>query len=303
MSFASPQPVRAGLRQRLHAVALQDRTATRCPSVQAPGYFDEAVDMLASGDMLLVSAPEGGKVVCVAAERGPAVHGAAGLGGPLQVGRCPPYGTTFRPGGAPASAQPSARSPPHAVRCRPPSPRTGHPPARRRSPGPSAAPGTGRPSSRRAARLHPPAAAGAGLTGSMFPDRVRPTCADQSAKPPAGKPARPSSGRPMTPAIASAFLPTLRRIDPERAHRLALRALRLGLAGRAPARTTRCSPPRCSASAAQPDRAGRRVRQGCGGRARLAAAWASAPSSWARSRRGRRRAIPGRGCSGWKTAR
>ncbi len=37
----------------------------------------------------------------------------------------------------------------------------------------------------------------------------------------------------MTPAIASAFLPTLRRIDPERAHRLALRALRLGLAGRA----------------------------------------------------------------------
>ncbi len=37
----------------------------------------------------------------------------------------------------------------------------------------------------------------------------------------------------MTPAIASAFLPALRRIDPERAHRLALRALRLGLAGRA----------------------------------------------------------------------
>ncbi len=38
----------------------------------------------------------------------------------------------------------------------------------------------------------------------------------------------------MTPAIASALLPALRRIDPERAHRLALRALRLGLAGRAP---------------------------------------------------------------------
>ena len=37
----------------------------------------------------------------------------------------------------------------------------------------------------------------------------------------------------MTPAIASALLPALRRIDPERAHRLALRALRLGLAGRA----------------------------------------------------------------------
>ncbi len=39
----------------------------------------------------------------------------------------------------------------------------------------------------------------------------------------------------MTPAIASALLPALRRIDPERAHRLALRALRLGLAGHAPA--------------------------------------------------------------------
>ena len=39
----------------------------------------------------------------------------------------------------------------------------------------------------------------------------------------------------MTPAIASALLPTLRRIDPERAHRMALRALQLGLAGRAPA--------------------------------------------------------------------
>ena len=37
----------------------------------------------------------------------------------------------------------------------------------------------------------------------------------------------------MTPAIASALLPTLRRLDPERAHRLALQALRLGLAGRA----------------------------------------------------------------------
>ena len=35
----------------------------------------------------------------------------------------------------------------------------------------------------------------------------------------------------MTPAIASALLPLLRRIDPERAHGLALAALRLGLAG------------------------------------------------------------------------
>ena len=37
----------------------------------------------------------------------------------------------------------------------------------------------------------------------------------------------------MTPAIASALLPALRRIDPERAHRLALRALQFGLAGHA----------------------------------------------------------------------
>lgn len=36
----------------------------------------------------------------------------------------------------------------------------------------------------------------------------------------------------MTPAIASSLLPLLRRIDPERAHGLALHALRLGLAGR-----------------------------------------------------------------------
>ncbi len=36
----------------------------------------------------------------------------------------------------------------------------------------------------------------------------------------------------MTPAAASAMLPLLRRIDPERAHNLALGALRLGLAGR-----------------------------------------------------------------------
>ena len=37
----------------------------------------------------------------------------------------------------------------------------------------------------------------------------------------------------MTPAIAAAFQPALRRLDPERAHRLALRALRWGLAGQA----------------------------------------------------------------------
>ena len=37
----------------------------------------------------------------------------------------------------------------------------------------------------------------------------------------------------MTPAIASALLPLLRLLDPETAHDLALKALRLGLAGRA----------------------------------------------------------------------
>ena len=36
----------------------------------------------------------------------------------------------------------------------------------------------------------------------------------------------------MTPALASALLPALRRLDPERAHLLALRALQAGLAGR-----------------------------------------------------------------------
>ena len=40
------------------------------PSVQTPGYFDDAVDMLASGDMMLVSAPDGGKVMCIAAADG-----------------------------------------------------------------------------------------------------------------------------------------------------------------------------------------------------------------------------------------
>jgi len=35
----------------------------------------------------------------------------------------------------------------------------------------------------------------------------------------------------MTPSIASAFMPLLRRVDAERAHRLAVTALRLGLAG------------------------------------------------------------------------
>ena len=47
--------------------------------------------------------------------------------------------------------------------------------------------------------------------------------------------AAPISLSAMTPAIASALLPLLRRLDAERAHDIALRALRLGLAGRADA--------------------------------------------------------------------
>ncbi|MBV9653473.1 MAG: dihydroorotate dehydrogenase (quinone), partial [Acetobacteraceae bacterium] len=39
----------------------------------------------------------------------------------------------------------------------------------------------------------------------------------------------------MTPALASAVLPVLSRLAPERAHGLALAALRLGVAGRASA--------------------------------------------------------------------
>ena len=44
--------------------------ADTLPAVQEAGYFDDAVDMLASGDMLLVSAPDGGKVMCIAATEG-----------------------------------------------------------------------------------------------------------------------------------------------------------------------------------------------------------------------------------------
>ena len=39
-------------------------------TVGSAGYFDDAVDMLAGGDMLLVSAPEGGRVLFVAADAG-----------------------------------------------------------------------------------------------------------------------------------------------------------------------------------------------------------------------------------------
>ena len=34
------------------------------------GFFDDAADMLAGGDMVLVSAPEGGRVLFVAASQG-----------------------------------------------------------------------------------------------------------------------------------------------------------------------------------------------------------------------------------------
>ncbi len=39
-------------------------------AVRRSGYFDDAVDMMAGGDIVLVSAPEGGQVMCVAAEGG-----------------------------------------------------------------------------------------------------------------------------------------------------------------------------------------------------------------------------------------
>ena len=35
--------------------------------VSHAGYFDDAIDMLATGDMMLVSSPTGGQVLCVAA--------------------------------------------------------------------------------------------------------------------------------------------------------------------------------------------------------------------------------------------
>ena len=39
--------------------------------VQAPGFFDGAADMLASGDMMLLSGPEGGGGSVHGGERGP----------------------------------------------------------------------------------------------------------------------------------------------------------------------------------------------------------------------------------------
>ena len=37
-------------------------------AVAHSGYFDDAVDMMAGGDIVLVSAPEGGQVMCVASD-------------------------------------------------------------------------------------------------------------------------------------------------------------------------------------------------------------------------------------------
>ncbi len=36
--------------------------------VAAPGFFDDAGDMLAGGDMLMVSARDGGRMLCVMAD-------------------------------------------------------------------------------------------------------------------------------------------------------------------------------------------------------------------------------------------
>ena len=40
------------------------------PAAASPGFFDGAADMLASGDMVLLSSPAGGRVLCVAAGEG-----------------------------------------------------------------------------------------------------------------------------------------------------------------------------------------------------------------------------------------
>ncbi len=36
------------------------------PTVTRPGFFDPASDLLANGDMVLVSSPTGGRVLCIA---------------------------------------------------------------------------------------------------------------------------------------------------------------------------------------------------------------------------------------------
>jgi hypothetical protein len=42
-------------------------------TVAAPAFFNDAGDMLASGDMVMVSAKDGGRMLCVVADRD-AVH-------------------------------------------------------------------------------------------------------------------------------------------------------------------------------------------------------------------------------------
>ena len=60
-----PRPFRACLRQRLHPLALKagdDALAAAGTS----GFFDSAADMLASGDMMMVSAADGARVLAMA---------------------------------------------------------------------------------------------------------------------------------------------------------------------------------------------------------------------------------------------
>jgi len=40
--------------------------ANQLSSIGLKGYFDQAADMLADGDMMMVSSPEGGRMLCVA---------------------------------------------------------------------------------------------------------------------------------------------------------------------------------------------------------------------------------------------
>ena len=47
-------------------------------ALRNPGYFDEATDMLAGGDMVLASAPGGSGVLCIAADDGRLVAAALG---------------------------------------------------------------------------------------------------------------------------------------------------------------------------------------------------------------------------------
>ena len=41
--------------------------------VQAPDFFADAADMLANGDIMMVSAEEGGRIMCIAAGNGDAI--------------------------------------------------------------------------------------------------------------------------------------------------------------------------------------------------------------------------------------